>query len=285
MTTATEYVDSRRVGAITVTAINDAIMPMTINLTVPEAEWRQGIDADAEGKVPIAVHVLLVQTGEATILIDAALDEPGSPWEESLKTAWPGSTRTPGVVEGLAAVGVSREDITHIIITHVHFDHIIGLAAERDGRLVPRYPNARVLIGRGDWEDVPEGHLSPEGKARIQVYEALGRLILIDGECEIVPGVTVIPAPGESPGHQAILVSSNGEELYAVGDLFHHWSEVEHLDWMVPWAGQDQMLAARRTVLDAAASSNALVVFTHEPFPPWGRISRDGSGGYRWQRT
>jgi hypothetical protein len=70
-----EYVQSGHIGDVTVTAINDAIMPMKIELTLPEAVWRQGIDADAEGKVLIAVHALLVQTSDATILIDAALDE------------------------------------------------------------------------------------------------------------------------------------------------------------------------------------------------------------------
>jgi glyoxylase-like metal-dependent hydrolase (beta-lactamase superfamily II) len=282
---ASEYVQSRRVGEVTVTAINDAIMPMEIEMTVPEAVWRQGIDVDAEGKVILAVQALLVQTSDATILIDAALDEPGSSWEDGFLEAWPGSVRTPGVVEGLASVGVTPEDVTHILVTHFHFDHVIGLAARRGGRLVPRYPNARVLLGRADWENVPEEHLELEAKARIQVIEELGRLDLVDGEREVVPGVTMIPAPGESPGHSMIRVSSNGEALYAVGDLFHHAAEVEHLDWMVPWANQEQMLASRHKLLNDVASTDALVVFTHEEFPPWGRIVGDEGGGYHWQRS
>ena len=285
MAAAAEYVQSRRVGEVTVTAINDAMMPMAIELTVPEAVWRQEIDADAAGKVIIAVHALLVQIGDATILIDAALDEPGSSWEDGFLAEWPGSARTPGVVEGLASMGVTPEDVTHILVTHVHFDHVIGLAARRDGRLVPRYPNARVLLGRADWEHVPEEHLGPETKARIQVIEELGRLDLVDGQREVVPGVTMIPAPGESPGHSVIRVSSSGEELYAVGDLFHHAAEIEHLDWMVPWANQEQMLASRRKLLDDIASTDALVVFTHELFPPWGRIVGDEGSGFHWQRS
>jgi glyoxylase-like metal-dependent hydrolase (beta-lactamase superfamily II) len=279
-----EYIQSTRVGGVTVTAINDAIMPMKISLTVPEEIWRPEIDADAEGKVLIAVHVLLIQTGDAAILIDAALDDPGSSWEHGFLEAWPGTTRTAGVVRGLTSLGVSPEDITHVLLTHVHFDHVIGLAAEIDGRLLPRYPNARVLLGRGDWVNVPDGHLGPDGKARLEVIERLGLLDLVDGEREVVSGVTMIPAPGESPGHSMIRVASGGEQLYAVGDLFHHWSEVDHIDWMVPWANQEQMLAARQRLLVAAAATDALVVFTHEPFPPWGRIVRVEGDAYRWQR-
>jgi len=285
MAVASEYVQSRRVDDVTFTAINDAIMPLKLELTVPEEVWRQGIDVDAEGKVILAVQALLVQTSDATILIDAALEEPGSSWEDGFLEAWPGSVRTPGVVEGLASMGVTPEDVTHILVTHVHFDHVIGLAARRGGRLVPRYPNARVLLGRADWENVPEEHLELEAKARIQVIEELGRLDLVDGEPEVVPGVTMIPAPGESPGHSMIRVSSTGEALYAVGDLFHHAVEVEHLDWMVPWANQEQMLASRHELLNDVASTDALVVFTHEEFPPWGRIVGDEGGGYHWQRS
>jgi glyoxylase-like metal-dependent hydrolase (beta-lactamase superfamily II) len=279
------YVQSRQVGDVTVTAINEAMMYFGVELTVPEEVWRQGIDADAEGRVQIDTHVLLVQTGDATILIDTGLDEPGSRWEEHWLEAWPGSVRTPGAVAGLASVGVKPEDVTHILITHAHFDHVIGLAAERDGRYVPRYPNARVLLGRADWENASEEHVEPESRARIRAIEEAGLLELVDGEREVVPGVTMIPTPGESPGHSMIRVSSNGEDLYAVGDLFHLGAEVAHLDWTVPWADQEQMQASRRRLLESAASTDALVVFTHENFPPWGRVVRDEGTGYRWQRV
>jgi glyoxylase-like metal-dependent hydrolase (beta-lactamase superfamily II) len=276
---------SRKVGDITVTAITEGIMPWTPELTVPEEVWRQAIDADDEGKVSIDTHVLVVQQEGATILIDAGLDEPGSAWEEGFYKEWPGSVRSGGVVKGLASLGIAPEDVNYILLTHVHFDHVIGLATERDGRLVPRYPNARVLVGRDDWENVPEEHLSPESKARIRAVEEASLLELVDGEREVVPGVTMIPTPGESPGHSMVGVSSNGEALYAVGDLFHHSSEVDHPDWMVPWADQRQMLASRRRLLTDAAPTGALVVFTHESFPPWGRIVGDEASGYRWQRV
>jgi len=285
MAVASEYVQSRRVDDVTFTAINDAIMPLKLELTVPEEVWRQEIDADSEGRVPMAIHVLVVQTGDAIILIDAGLDEPGSSWDDRFLEEWPGSVRTPGVVAGLASLGIRPEGVTHILITHVHFDHVIGLAAERGGRLVPRYPNARVLIGRADWERAPEEHLGPEQRARIRAIEEAGLLELVDDERAVVPGVTMIPAPGESPGHSMIRVSSNGEQLYAVGDLFHHAAEIEHLDWMVPWADQEQMKTSRHKLLNDVASTDALVVFTHEEFPPWGRIVGDEGGGYHWQRS
>jgi glyoxylase-like metal-dependent hydrolase (beta-lactamase superfamily II) len=285
ITLASEFVQSRRVGEVTVTAINDGTLALPVELTVPEGVWRQEIDADAEGKIPVDIHVLLIQTGDTTILIDAGLDQPGSRWDQRFLEEWPGTVRTPGVVAGLASVGVRPQDVTHVLVTHTHFDHVVGLAAECDGRLVPRYPNARVVLGRADWENAPEGHLAPAQRARLGAVADAGLLDLLDCECEIVPGVAMIPAPGESPGHSIMRISSNGETLYAVGDLFHFAAEVGHADWMVPWADPQQMPASRRRLLDDALSTDALVIFSHENFPPWGRIVANEGGGYRWQRA
>jgi glyoxylase-like metal-dependent hydrolase (beta-lactamase superfamily II) len=285
MVVAGEYVQSRPLGDITVTAINDGTLALPVELTVPEEVWRPEIDADAEGKVPVDIHVLLVQTDDATILIDVGLDEPGSGWDQRFLQEWPGSRRTPGVIAGLATVGIKPQDVTHVLLTHTHFDHVVGLAAEHEGQLVPRYPNAHVVLGRADWENAPKEHLQPEQRARIGAVAEAGLLDLLDGEREIVPDVTMIPAPGESPGHSITRISSNRETLYAIGDLVHFAAEVEHPDWMVPWASPKQMSPSRRDLLDDAVSTDALVVFSHENFPPWGRIVPNKGSGFRWQRA
>jgi glyoxylase-like metal-dependent hydrolase (beta-lactamase superfamily II) len=285
MAAASEYVQSRPLGDMTVTAINDGTLALPIELTVSEEVWRQEIAADAEGKIPVDTHVLLIQTGDATILIDAGLDEPGSGWDQQFLKEWPESRRTPGVIAGLRSVGVEPGDVTHVLVTHTHFDHVAGLAAAHDGQLVPRYPNARVVLGRADWENARKEHLQPEQRARIGAVAEAGLLDLLDGEREIVPGVTMIPAPGESPGHSIMRISSNRETLYALGDLVHFAAEVEHPDWMVPWADPEQMAASRRKLLDEAVATDGVVVFSHAQFPPWGRIVRNEGGGLRWQRA
>ena len=286
MAAADEYVSSRWVGDVRVTAINEGKLPLSVNLTVPEEVWRQEISADSGGKIPLDVNVLLVQTGDATILVDAGLDEPESNWNRRFLDRWPRSVRTPGVVAGLASMGVKPEDVTHVLITHTHFDHTVGVAAEQDRRLVPRYPNARVLVGRADWEHAPEGQLAMEQQEpRIGALAEAGLLDLVDSEREIVSHVTMIPSPGESSGHSLIRISSNHQTLFAVGDLFHYAAEVAHPHWMVTWADQKQMQASRRKLLDDAVSTNALVVFTHANFPPWGRIVPNEDSDFSWRRA
>jgi len=108
-----------------------------------------------------------------------------------------------------------------------------------------------------------------------------GVLELVDGDRQIVPGVAMIHAPGESPGHSLIRVIVGGEIAFFTGDLFHFPCEVEHLDWFSP--DRDPVLGrrSRERLLAEAVARNALVTYSHAPFPAWGRLSRVGSG-YRW---
>lgn len=75
------YVQSRRVGDVTVTAIKDAVMPSEVELNVPEGVWREAIQADIDGKAVFDSHVFLVQTNRASILVDSGFDDPGSNWD------------------------------------------------------------------------------------------------------------------------------------------------------------------------------------------------------------
>jgi glyoxylase-like metal-dependent hydrolase (beta-lactamase superfamily II) len=108
-------------------------------------------------------------------------------------------------------------------------------------------------------------------------------LELVDGEREIVPGVTIVPAPGKSPGHCVVRLESAGEVFYVLGDVVHHACEAEHVRWCPPHADPDALAAARERLFPTIAREGALLATAHEPFPPWGRIAVAGAG-YRWQR-
>jgi glyoxylase-like metal-dependent hydrolase (beta-lactamase superfamily II) len=280
----TSYVSSRQVGDATVTAINEGTVLWAPELTAPEAEWRAAIpEADEQGRVSADHHAFHIRLGDASILVDAGLDDPGSAWSEQWLADWPGARRTPGLTAGLASIGVRPEDITHIIITHAHYDHVQGLHRFQNGRPVPRFSHARILLGRGEWASQP---LEEADETDFSVRSALadsGLLELVDGDREVVPRLWMLHAPGESPGHSIVRLTSAGETFYALGDLFHHACEVAHPEWAVPWAEPVTMRSTRDRFMAEAAEAGALVAFAHEPFPPWGRIVRV-NGVYRWDR-
>jgi len=280
-----EYVSTRRIGDARVTLINDGIfdaIPLIPWMDAPAAEVRRAVpEADANGAIGHSGMIVAhVRIGHASILIDPGVGDldPGSWLVTDLKLR-----RTPGVQAGLAASGIAPEQITHVLMTHAHDDHFLGATVRRrDGQHIPRYPQARYVIGRAEWDGNPAREdPTSEVALRLGALDRRGLLAVVEGDAAIVPGVTMLPAPGESPGHSIVHVASAGDHFYYLGDLFHHTCEVAHLDWVMTHRDTPAMIASRRRLIAAAVPHGAMLVFTHHIFPGWGRIVAT-DGGYRW---
>jgi glyoxylase-like metal-dependent hydrolase (beta-lactamase superfamily II) len=286
MGAAAQYVDQRQIGTATVTVISDGLLPIpTSFFPAPQAAWlRAHAAVDAEDRLIVDQAVILIQTGDATILIDPAFDDPDSRWQREFSARWK-PRRTPGMAAGMATVRVRPEAITHVVITHAHIDHYAGVLVERDGDLAIRFPNARHFLGRQDWEGNPQRDEPQNDLAiRLGAIDRAGLLQLVDGDQEVARGVTMLHAPGETPGHAVVRLTSAGARFYALGDLCHHACEVAYPDWAMPHADLGTMRVSRERFFSEASASAATVVFTHEPFPPWGRIVRSGDG-YTFERA
>ncbi|MGN6813913.1 MAG: MBL fold metallo-hydrolase [Thermomicrobiales bacterium] len=285
-TTAT-YISSRRIGDATVTVISEGMLPVPVAQVFagPEAAWlRASGEADANDRLDSGQAVILIRHGGATILIDPAYDAPGSAWEARFRRKWPGLRRSPGLDAALAALAVPPGTITHVLITHAHDDHFAGVIRERDGRQEPRFPQARHFIGRADWEGNPRREQPDSDLAtRLGAIADRGLLDLVDGDREVVPGVTMLHAPGETPGHAIVRLHSRGATVYAFGDLVHHSCEIAAPDWCSPWVEPTAMRASRDRYYADAAAEQAAVVFTHESFPSWGAIVATADG-FQWRR-
>jgi glyoxylase-like metal-dependent hydrolase (beta-lactamase superfamily II) len=260
-----------------VTVIRDATDLWIPEWQAPMDEWRRAIpEADAAGEMSFDMSVFHVALGGASVLVDLGF---GDAPERYMKRVpyW----RSPGIVAGLATVGVRPEDVTHVVITHAHGDHIMGATVGQDDTAA-RFPRARHLIQGAERasDPAPEWVSAPE-RDQLGALDRLGLLNLVDGDVNVAPGIDMLHAPGEWPGHSVLRVRSAGATFYCLGDLFHHVAEVEHLEWLP--AARDPVASAssRRRFVDAAIESNALLTFTHRPFPCWGRIVRDGTR-QRW---
>lgn len=269
-------------GDATLTIINDGDMmvDMADEIGVPESEWRPLYGPDFAGACPYPSQCVHIALPGASILVDAGDYAQAIALEPSYLP--PDYTPPPGVVEQLSSRGIRPEDITHLIITHAHFDHYDGMTIMRDGEYVPRFPNARVLMGRADWDN-PDTQEALQDPASLEnhtfgVLRRHGLLQPVDGDLDVTPEVRIISAPGESPGHQLVRIHSQEQTFYCLGDLFHHRAEVEHPAWMVKWAATAANLSSRNMLIKAALQENALLLAAHMPV---GRI--EGTLElYRW---
>lgn len=261
-----DFIATRRVGEAEVTLISDGVTAMRLAalLAVAPEDVRAAVpDATAEGEVECGFLVAHVRLGNASLMIDAGMGPPR-----------PGARarRSPGIAAGLARIGVRPEDVTHVLFTHTHWDHADGALVERDGRAA-RFPNARHLVGRADWEASQDGAHPYLAPAELAALHQAGLLDPIDGDHLVVPGVTMLDAPGESPGHHAVVVESGGRTFMNVGDLYHHPCEIDR-GWFQkgtdPVAGQ----RSRDRVLGEAVRRGAVVVASHDVLPGWSRVVR-----------
>ncbi|HLI09572.1 MAG TPA: MBL fold metallo-hydrolase [Ktedonobacteraceae bacterium] len=270
------------VAKISILNIGDLTITLSEIMNVPESEWRPRYE-DILGKPGVfpsyCIHIALP---DASVLVDAnnyALSAPpGYPY------AMPeGYQPPPDLLAQLRERGIQPEEITHVVITHAHFDHYAGVTTEQDGVFVPSFPNARHYLGKPDWDypETQEALRDPDSadSHTFGVLHKVGLLELVEGEQAPTPEVTIIPAPGESPGHQIVRVTSQGQTLYCLGDLYHHPIEVEHPSWMSQWDDPGPNIASRQALAKAALTEHALLIAAH--IPAIGRLEHSDSGA-RW---
>jgi glyoxylase-like metal-dependent hydrolase (beta-lactamase superfamily II) len=195
----------------------------------------------------------------------------------------PGTGRLP---ESLALAGVVPEDIDTVVLTHAHPDHLGG-NTDSEGSL--RFAAAEWVISEREWEFWTGGEAARElpehgrdvllGYAQRNLSVLEDRVRLVGGEEEILPGVRIVPAPGHTPGQVALSVTSEGESLYVLSDVVLHPAHLAEPEWvamvdMLP----PEVVATRRSLLERAATDQALVMAFHFPFPGLGRVAPDGEG-------
>ncbi|MFH0916545.1 MAG: MBL fold metallo-hydrolase [bacterium] len=235
-----------------------------------------GVEPERWGTWTSTYTCLLVLSGKHHVLIDSGAG-----------ALAPGTGR---LLESLRSEGVDAGEIDYVILTHGHPDHLGG-TVDAQGRLV--FPEAQWIMSRIEWEFWMEGEAErvlPEhgreillGSAHRNLSAIRERIDLIPGEKELLPGISLLAAPGHTPGHAAVSVSSAGEELLCLSDLVLHPIHLQEPEWfaavdMVP----DQLVTTRHALLGRAAAEKSLVMAFHFPFPGLGRVSAMGAG-WQWE--
>ncbi|NBB74615.1 MAG: MBL fold metallo-hydrolase [Bacteroidetes bacterium] len=188
---------------------------------IPKPLWEQRIAPDARNRIPLHMRCLLVQGHGRCILIDSGI---GDKYGDKFAGIYAIDHAFATLQGSLDHVGVAPEDVTDVILTHLHFDHCGGSTQRRsDGTLELTFPNAQHYVQHAHWEWAQAPNAREKGSFLDENLAPLaesGQLQFTDGEEELFPGITVHPVHGHTEAQQTVKISDGGENtLVFVADL------------------------------------------------------------------
>ena len=266
------------IGDLELTSLSDGFIHLDGGAmfgTVPRTLWGKRLPPDDRNRITLGMRPLLVR-GTKTLLIDAGC---GDKMDAKSADIY-GLERAYHLDHALADAGLTAADVDLVVATHLHFDHVGGFTMRTaDGRVIPRFPNARYVAHRDEWDDATHPHernrASYVQEDFVPLAEA-GVLDLVGDEAEIMPGVRLRRSGGHTRHHQVVMIESNGQTAVFTADMFPTSAHVPDA-WIM---GYDlypmDTLAFKRGFAREAIEREYLIFFEHDPALAAGRIRESG---------
>jgi len=229
---------------------------------VPKSQWETKIKPDRRNRIRLALNCMLVRTPKVNILVDTGA---GSKRQDKFKEAY--GLNGNKLLKGLRTLGLTARDIDVVVLSNLQFDHSGGCTKlDRSGNAVPTFPKAKYLIQKSSWHHAN----SPNERFKHAFYEndflpleEKGLVELVDGDHEVIEGLTVKVTNGPSAGHQIVLVERGSEKVAYVSDLIptaHHLPlpNIPAMD-----EHPNETLVQKKDFLDMAVDGGWLVIFGH----------------------
>ena len=244
---------------------------------VPRALWARRIEPDGANRIPMTARCLLLRGHDRVVVVDTGMGDKHDAKFARIYDAGPFT-----LLDGLAAHGVAPEDVTDVILTHLHFDHVGGaVSRDANGALALTFPNAAHHVQAGHWQ---WAHASPrEGASflaeNLEPLAASGRLNLLDPDsASPLPHTELLVVDGHTRGQQLLLVREGDRALFFAGDLLPTAAHVPLLWIMAYDIAPLETVAEKKPILARAAAEGWTVVFEHDAEIATGRIEATDRG-------
>jgi glyoxylase-like metal-dependent hydrolase (beta-lactamase superfamily II) len=271
---------SVQAGDWRITALSDGYMRLdggSMWGVVPKAMWEHMTPAADDNTIRLALRPFLAERGDVKLVIEVGL---GDRWEDKWRSIYH-IEREATLESTLRACGVVPDEVTHVVASHCHFDHIGAMVVERDGELCPLFPKAEHFAPAIEIQVAKHPDHVRRASYRsddVVPIEAAGLLHGFEGVAEILPGIKVYEAAGHSDGVSVITINEGAD-----GETAIFWADVVPTSHHIqpPYIMAYDMDVARsfesRSLwLEKAADASWLGLFYHDEKHPFGRISRSG---------
>lgn len=269
------------VGDFKVTYLADGggiVIPTALYPASTEEGWQKYPNLlDDDGKIITSLGGFLIETGDRKIVMDTGIG--------------PATIEFPGFgpfsggkyLESLAQTGVSREDVTDVIFTHLHLDHCGWTTIEVDGERQLTFPNAQHFVTQAEW-DFWYGGDNPAGPHPEFVQKPLAdRIQWLEPGTDFVPGLSILSTPGHTPGHVSLKLTAGDQRLYLIADVMHGSMQIQEPAWSVAFdIDAEAARATRDGLYPELMQANTIIGANHFSDKIFGRIV-EVDGNRQWQ--
>jgi glyoxylase-like metal-dependent hydrolase (beta-lactamase superfamily II) len=233
---------------------------------VPKILWERKIQADEKNFIPMKARSLLIRGNGKNILVDTG---PGRKLSEKMKKQYGIDDFSTDANEALSKYGLSCDDITDIIITHLHFDHAGGSTIIENGNAVPAFKNAKYYLQKSQFEaaiNPGPGETSNYAKEDFMPLEESGVLKMLSGGPMFSEGIEIIVTNGHTTGQQHTLITGESASLFFCADLIPTSAHIL-LSWRAAYDNYPlTIMKEKEEILSRAIKDNWILFFEHDPF-------------------
>jgi glyoxylase-like metal-dependent hydrolase (beta-lactamase superfamily II) len=233
---------------------------------VPKVLWQKTDPANGSNRILLGLNCLLIKSKSDIVLVDTGI---GTLHDEKFITMFGVDKSGGDLLQGLALIGLKPQDVTKVILTHLHFDHCGGNCFENDeGKIVPTFPEATYFVQQGELEYAKRPDARSRGSYLSKFWEpvaAAGQLEIISGNQEILPGVELYVTGGHTRDHQIVKIHSNGKTACFLADLVPTSSHLKTAYVMAYDLYPRTTMEVKERVLKQALEENWLLFFEHAP--------------------
>ncbi|MCP2013657.1 glyoxylase-like metal-dependent hydrolase (beta-lactamase superfamily II) [Deinococcus sp. HSC-46F16] len=244
--------------------------------SVPKVLWERVAPADGLNRIRLRINPLLIRLGGENILVETGFWDQGGEKFEGMYAL----DRDETVFRGLAEVGLTPDDISLVINTHLHFDHA-GRNVTPAGE--PTFPNARYVVQAQELHDATHTHERSRASyvaAYIEPLRDAGLYEVVEGEHELRPGLSVLPLPGHNLGQQGVVLRSGGQTLVYTADLVPTLAHVPYPYVMGYDLYPVTTLETRKRHYGEWFESGAILCTPHDPDVAFARLEEGKKGGF-----
>jgi glyoxylase-like metal-dependent hydrolase (beta-lactamase superfamily II) len=257
-------------------------LPAATPAMLEEARRAMPARFSADNKLIMSFHSFVLRTGRHTIVVDTCCGKsrPGREQFDTGRKDW---------LAGLNALGVKPEEVTHVMCTHLHWDHVGWNTRRVDGQWAPTFTNAKYIMAKREydhWDAVYAKEGTKGGNIHAMAFEdsvlpimRAERAVLVKDDFELDRGISFEPCAGHSPGHVVLNLESNGKHGVVIGDVVHHPMQLMFPE-LSTRADFDMNASrvTRRALIEKHAGTGNLVMPHHFAAPSCGTFERAGAG-------